>query len=478
VGAALVALAAAGLLAALPASAGSPSSNWPAYGLNAAHTSYNAAATAITPHNAGRLVLAWQFVPDLPTLPGQPKNTMFSTPAVVDGVVYTSSYNGYVYAIDEATGTVLWKTGVGWQPKTTCFAAGPASSPNVTTDPATGRLTVYIGGGDGYLYALDAASGGVVWRAAAALPSPDKNDFYLWSSPTVTHHRIYIGISSMCARPPIPNAGVRSFDQATGAPLAYWKSLPAGMRGASVWSSVSASADGRSVWAATGPAQPDTGVLYSISMVRLNARTLKLEDAFQLPVADRIHDADFGGTSTLFSAKLGGVRTPMIGECDKNGIYYALERYDMAAGAVWKRQLGGGYRQDGTIGTCLAAAIWDGHRLFAASNSTTIGGTFHHGSIRRLDPATGAVIWATGLAGSVTGSPTMDGRGVIAVATDESDGSGGVNVTYLVRATDGHVLASIPEASHTFAQPVMADDHLFVETQESGLFAYRTPGGG
>ncbi len=37
----------------------------------------------------------------------------------------------------------------------------------------------------------------------------------------------------------------------------------------------------------------------------------------------------------LFSATIGGVNRQLVGAVNKNGIYYVLDRNDLAAGPVW-----------------------------------------------------------------------------------------------------------------------------------------------
>src|SRR6185437_18273 len=112
-----------------------------------------------------------------------------------------------------------------------------------------------------------------------------------------------------------------------------------------------------------------------------------------------------------------------------------------------------------------------GSRLFVAGNDTTINGTTYDGGIRQLDPATGAVIWETGLPGNVVGSPTLDGRGVIGVPT--FDTQGGVNNAWLVNASTGAVLTPVDTMGKMgFASPVFADNLVLVATWGKGLFAY------
>jgi eukaryotic-like serine/threonine-protein kinase len=75
-----------------------------------------------------------------------------SSPAIVDGVVYAGSSNGFVYAIDAATGTLyafrassgreLWTSGWGNLTR------------GITSSPAVSGAKVYVGVRDGSLYAF------------------------------------------------------------------------------------------------------------------------------------------------------------------------------------------------------------------------------------------------------------------------------------------------------------------------------------
>lgn len=77
--------------------------DWPAYLLDAGHSSYNPAATSIGTGNVANLQPVWQF------FQSTAGNRQFeASPTVVGGVVYIGSENGYFYAISEATQTVLW----------------------------------------------------------------------------------------------------------------------------------------------------------------------------------------------------------------------------------------------------------------------------------------------------------------------------------------------------------------------------------
>jgi polyvinyl alcohol dehydrogenase (cytochrome) len=433
--------------------------NWPGYLMGPAHSSASTAAVAITPATAPDLIHAWKWVPAAATMAGQPGKTLFASPTIVDGSVYIGANTGVFYALNEATGQVLWQRFLGFVTQKTCGKRGITSTATVAPDPVSGLPTVYVAGGDGHLYALDAATGAIVWRSVIGLPSATVNDYYDWSSPAVVNGSIYIGVSSQCDKP-LVKGGLNEYSQATGAPLATYLTNPGGKIGPSIWSSPAVTASGSSVFVTTGngPAGSD-----AFSVVRLDPATLTKLDSWQIPASQLGKDSDFGGSPTLFSATLNNTTVPMIGACNKNGTYYALLQDNLAAGPVWSNNVG---TPDSSSGQCDAAAVWDGARLYVASNQTVIGGVTYAGSIRELDPATGSVIWARGLPGAVIGSPTLDGGGVLAVPTFSSSG------TFLVDAATGAVLRNFTTGPE-FGQPVFADNMLFVPSQNSGLSAYK-----
>ena len=122
------------------------------------------------------------------------KGMIFSSPAVLDGVVYVGSGDGNLYAIRAADGSQVWK-----------FATkGPVDS-----SPAISGGIVYAASVDGNVYAVDGATGKERWRFKTGgerrftapgihgiIPAtelmPDPFDVFL-SSPTVSGGTVYIG---------------------------------------------------------------------------------------------------------------------------------------------------------------------------------------------------------------------------------------------------------------------------------------------
>ena len=108
----------------------------------------------INTSNVSRLGYAWGF--DTGTERG-----LEATPVVVDGVMYTSGVAGRAYALDAATGKLLWR----FEPKIDPRVYRSVCCDSVNRGVAVWHGRVYVAALDGVLYALDAASSKVVWSA-------------------------------------------------------------------------------------------------------------------------------------------------------------------------------------------------------------------------------------------------------------------------------------------------------------------------
>ncbi len=471
------------LLATLLAVRGVPSAaqgvgDWPAYLDGPTHSSYNAGATAITPANAAMLSQSWKWTP--PAAPKGGTNRLLASPTVADGVVYIGADDGDFYAVNETTGAVIWSLylGVDKRPKggkCGSVAQGIIATATVADDPVSGAPTVFVNSGDGHLYALDATSGAVVWKALVDTPSTTVQSYYSWGSPLVTNGDVYVGISSNCDTP-LVQGGLVSFNQSTGAQVAKWQDTPTGKDGGSIWSSPALLSNGDIV-VTTGNGYATSGEpLYNESIVSLDPNSLTPVDSWQVPVAQRTDDSDFGASPTVWTATINNVSTPMVGACNKNGIFYAFAQGDLNAGPVWQTRITVPYKGGAT--ECDSAAIWDGSQLIiGGGDATTINQVNYPGSVQALDPATGAPTWQTGLSGMIVATPTEDGGGVVAAPTWQSTYNDlGV---YLMNATTGAIIGFIRTNAAVFGQPVFADNYLFVDSGSGyGLQAFAPPAGG
>jgi quinohemoprotein ethanol dehydrogenase len=136
-------------LAAIEAEPG----QWLTSGRDAGKTHYSP-LDRINAQNVAQLGFAWQL--ETGTSRG-----MQATPIVVDGVLYTSGVAGRVYAVDAANGRLLWQ----FEPVVDLKNARSACCDIVNRGVAVWKGKVYVGAFDGWLYALDARDGKVLWKA-------------------------------------------------------------------------------------------------------------------------------------------------------------------------------------------------------------------------------------------------------------------------------------------------------------------------
>jgi len=235
---------------------------------------------------------------------------------------------------------------------------------------------------------------------------------------------------------------------------------------------VAATADGKVIFAPTAFAHG--GVGDSFAMVALDASGLAVRQIWKAGFQSVSRDQYFGTPPILFSPKVGGKRLRLVGSCNRDGQVYAFQQSDLAAGPLWMTRIpsaGPGNR------ACLGGAVWDARsgRLLIAGGKTKVGSAVVPGALRRLDPATGAILWERVLRGPAWGSPSANGSGVVAVPNR------GLKVTvrsglFLLDERRGRLLTSLDTDTGTVqAQPVFADQYLFVATLGRGLLCFGPP---
>jgi len=110
--------------------------------------------TAIDRQNVKTLGFAWDFATGT-------ERGMEATPIVVDGVMYTSGVAGRVYALEAATGKLLWR----FEPPADLKYTRSSCCDQVNRGVAVWQGRVYVASIDGILYSLDARDGKVLWKA-------------------------------------------------------------------------------------------------------------------------------------------------------------------------------------------------------------------------------------------------------------------------------------------------------------------------
>lgn len=152
--------------------------NWMSHGRTYGEERFSP-LSEINDKNVGELGLAWHY--KLDTNRGQE-----ATPIVVDGVVYFTSAWSKVFALNAATGALLWS----YNPNVPPEWAVNACCDVVNRGVAVWKGKVFVGTLDGRLVALDAASGKPVWETLTI----DRTFRYtITGAPRVAKGKVIIG---------------------------------------------------------------------------------------------------------------------------------------------------------------------------------------------------------------------------------------------------------------------------------------------
>jgi outer membrane protein assembly factor BamB len=361
------------------ASANLHADDWPMYGQNLSHTFSNN-KSLITPFNVSSLTPAWFF----PT-----GDAVSASPAVVNGVVYVGSWDGFFYALNadpRAQKRVKWQFTVDCQYTVIPIpphCLGPGIPPPDRTRTDGGIITssaavvngiVYFGAGK-TLYALQADSGKRLWQQVICGNPRDnitcndsKDPTRIFSSPAVffspdePEGLVFVGHTADGANG--YRGGFEAFNATTGA--LRWrfevdKGQVIGGRGCgSVWSSAAVDTKAGLVFFGTGdcsatppsPYQP----LYHEAIIALNARTGILAWFYQPRQTDKC-DFDFGASPNIIDL---GIFGRFVGLGGKDGTYYLLNE---SGYLVWKKRIVFG----GSVGGFFGGAAFDGQHIFSAT---------------------------------------------------------------------------------------------------------------
>jgi alcohol dehydrogenase (cytochrome c) len=131
----------------------------------------------INASNVGKLRPAWIFQTEV-------KESLETTPIVVDGVMYVTTSFNHVYAIDAKTGQEYWHYKHKMGPVTT-YCCGPNNR-----GVAIYKDKVYMGTLDAKLVALDAKTGSLLWETQIAEPELGYSETM---APTAVDGKILIG---------------------------------------------------------------------------------------------------------------------------------------------------------------------------------------------------------------------------------------------------------------------------------------------
>jgi outer membrane protein assembly factor BamB len=276
--------------------------DWTSYLHDQAHTNDNTAETTLSPANASSLSPLWSFATG---------GTIAASAIEANGTVFVGSWDGYEYALSQATGALLWRTFLGQTttPQSNCNPPY-SDTEGVTSSPTLQNGVVYLSGGDSYFYALDATTGTILWKVLLA--NTNGTGYYNYSSPVLANGFAYVGLASSGDCPLVQGAVVQI--DLTAHVIANRFNVVSTV-GGGVWSSPVYDPATNTILFTTG--NNDTNDPYIDSILALNAANLAVLHAWMIPSGANTGDADFGASPTLFSDSTGRalVGAPNKGAC-------------------------------------------------------------------------------------------------------------------------------------------------------------------
>jgi alcohol dehydrogenase (cytochrome c) len=307
--------------------AGSRTDEWLTYSGSLDSHRYSA-LKELTPSNVTQLRLKW--IGQLSTTGSRVE----STPIVVNNVVFVTEPPSNVIALDLKTGRQLWKyTRIVPSKLPLCCGV-------VNRGVAVWEDTLFLGGIDGYLVALDANSGRLLWQSQVAATS---EGYAITGAPLIVNGTVYIGVAG-------GEYGIRghlnAYDAMTGTLKWRLNTIPApGEPGHETWLNDAWRTGGGPTWVTgsydpaldllywgVGNPSPDFSAevrpgdnLYTDSVIAVHASTGKMAWHFQFTPSDE-HDWDSNQTPILADLVLKGTNRKVICWANRNGFYYVLDR--------------------------------------------------------------------------------------------------------------------------------------------------------
>lgn len=304
----------------------------------------------ITADNAAKLTVAWTM--STGTLRGQE-----GQPLVIANMLYfESSYPNFIYAVDlNNVGRIAWK----FAPEQDKFA------PSVACCDVVNRGLAYADGKilattlDTHVYALDAQTGQVIWKAQNGDPEQGQT---MTMAPLVVHDKVIVGISggeygvrgaltaydlgsgkmawraySVGPDEDIKFDPAKTIDGATQSPVGKdssiktWEGNEWTLGGGTTWGWYSYDSDLNLVYYGTGnpgtwnPSQRPGDNKWSTTIIARDPDTGVAAWAYQMTP----HDAwDYDGIneSVLTETAVDGNTVPILTHFDRNGFAYVLDR--------------------------------------------------------------------------------------------------------------------------------------------------------
>ncbi|HEX8217910.1 MAG TPA: PQQ-binding-like beta-propeller repeat protein [Chloroflexia bacterium] len=368
-----------------PRNEDNPGGDWPMYGHDAQHTSYNPDETLIGAANVEQLVSRWQV------FLGSNGNPSSSSPSVAGGRVYVGSSvasGPNFFAFDAKTGAPAWSANLGY--KSDCEDVGIGST------AAISGTVLAVGGGDEAYYGLDARTGARLWREEMSAGG----SAFAWVSPLLAAGRAYVGVASYCDNPPV-RGELRAVDLLSGEVVARKYIVDSGAAGGGIWNSPAISPRGNVLAITTGEDTHGYNGPYNRAMLTLDPLSLDITGDDQQGLTSG--DFDFASSPVIFHDRNNRL---LVGASHKDNHFYAYELENVNKGAIWSKP-----------------AVYAIGMLAAYDPTAGEGGTLfltgREGLLYAVDPATGADVRPPMEVGQLHGNLAIANGLIFADAGDE-----------------------------------------------------------
>jgi quinoprotein glucose dehydrogenase len=324
---------------------------WREYGGGPSHIQYSS-LDQVNRSNVGQLEVAWTYDAG-GTNPGNPgyfeTRRVHHTPIILDGVLYAIGGDMRVFALDAATGEMLWEHALDAEEE----LSGPGAVVNRGLMHWRGERILYSAGP--YLRALDAKTGKTIESFGndgkvdlrEGLGRPVGSVGVAATAPGVVFEDLVIMGSSVSESLPAAPGHIRAYDVRTGEMRWIFHTIPqpgefgyetwppdawAYLGGANSWSGMSLDPDRGMVFFGTGSATYDFyganrhgDNLFANSLVALGARTGQRRWHFQF-VRHDVWDRDVPAPPALVTVKRDGQPVDAVAQITKSGHVYVFDR--------------------------------------------------------------------------------------------------------------------------------------------------------
>ncbi len=316
---------------------GSTRADWPHYGGSQAAWRYSA-LDQVNAANVRRLAPVWLFQT------GDYGDGLTATPIVRDGVMYLITPRNHVFALDGATGRVIWQ----YKPAAVRPGRPGGMVYVLNRGLALAQGKLFYGSTDNFLVALDQKTGREVWRVAVDDAKQCGCD--ITAAPLIVKDKVVVGGTGGDSA---HRGYLTAFNIETGRLAWRWYVIPGpGEKGHETWKGDSWKYGGGAPWM-TGSYDPDLNLvywgtgnasgdfndndrnpganangeinLYTASVVALDGDTGRLR-WYRQEVPDDLWDFDSAYEVILFDRQVRGQMRKLLAHMNKSGLTFVLDR--------------------------------------------------------------------------------------------------------------------------------------------------------